>query len=83
MLTNIPSAILRQLVKLSERKEALMAQIQAIDREMVRLQKQVSASPANIDNPTLVTVSRVSRKSSVRNRKRTAPTKSEIRISKS
>jgi len=70
MLTNIPSAILRQLVKLSERKEALMAQIQAIDREMVRLQKQVSASPANIDNPAPVTVSRVSRKSSVRSRKR-------------
>ena len=70
MLTNIPSAILRQLVKLSERKEALMAQIQAIDREMVRLQNQVSASPANIDNPTPVTVSRGPRKSSVRNRKR-------------
>jgi len=83
MLTNIPSAILRQLVKLSERKEALMAQIQAIDREMVRLQKQVSASPANIDNPAPVTVSRVPRKSAARNRKRTAPTKSEIRISKS
>ena len=83
MLTNIPSAILRQLVKLSERKEALMAQIQAIDREMVRLQNQVSASPANIDNPAPVTVSRVARKSSVRNRKRIAPTKSEIRISKS
>jgi len=70
MLTNIPSATLRQLVKLSERKEALMAQIQAIDREMVRLQKQVSGSPANIDNPAPVTVSRVSRKSSVRSRKR-------------
>lgn len=83
MLTNIPSAILRQFVKLSERKEALMAQIQAIDREMVRLQNQVSASPANIDNPAPVTVSRVARKSSVRNRKRTARTKSEIRISKS
>jgi hypothetical protein len=38
MFTNIPSATLRQLVKLSERKEALMAQIQEVDREMVRLQ---------------------------------------------
>lgn len=38
MFTQIPSSILRQLVKLSERKEALMAQIQGIDREMVRLQ---------------------------------------------
>jgi hypothetical protein len=70
MLPNIPSATLRQLVKLSERKEALMARIQEIDREMVRLQNQVSASPANIDNPAPVTVSRAPRKSSVRHRKR-------------
>jgi flagellar biosynthesis/type III secretory pathway chaperone len=70
MLTNIPSATLRQLVKLSERKETLMAQIQEIDREMVRLQNQISALPANIDNPAPVTVSRAPRKSSFRNRKR-------------
>lgn len=70
MLTNIPSATLRQLVKLSERKEALMTRIQEIDREMVRLQNQVSASPANIDNPAPVTASRAPRKSSVRHRRR-------------
>lgn len=38
MLTQIPSSTLRQLVKLSERKEKLLTQIQAVDREMVRLQ---------------------------------------------
>ena len=70
MLTRIPSATLRQLVKLSERKEALMAQIQEIDREMVRVQNQFSASPANHDNPAPVTVSRTTRKSSVYSRKR-------------
>jgi len=70
MLRNIPSATLRQLVKLSERKEALMAQIQEIDRAMVRLQNRLSLSPANIDNPAPVTVSRAPRKSPLRNRKR-------------
>lgn len=40
MFTNIPSATLRQLFKLSERKEALMAQIQHLDRGMVRLQSK-------------------------------------------
>ena len=69
MLTRIPSAKLRQLVKLSERKEALMAQIQEIDREMVRIQNQFSASPANIDDPATVTVTRAQRKSFVRSRK--------------
>ena len=69
MLTRIPSATLRQLVKLSERKEALMAQIQEIDREMVRIQNQFTASPANTDNAAPVTVSRAPRKSFVRSRK--------------
>jgi len=40
MLTNIPSSALRELVKLSERKEALMAQIQQIDRRMLKLQRR-------------------------------------------
>jgi hypothetical protein len=40
MFRNIPSATLRELVKLSERKEALMAQIQNIDREMLRLESK-------------------------------------------
>ena len=34
MLRNIPSATLKQLVRLSERKESLMAQIQEIDRRI-------------------------------------------------
>ena len=40
MLRNIPSATLRELVRLSERKEKLMAQIQELDRQMLRLQKR-------------------------------------------
>jgi hypothetical protein len=69
MLTRIPSAKLRHLVKLSERKEALIAQIQEIDREMLRIQNQCTALPANTDNAAPVTVSRTSRKSFVRSRK--------------
>ena len=40
MLRNIPSATLKELVRLSERKESLMAQIQEIDRQMLGLQKK-------------------------------------------
>ena len=40
MFTNIPSSTLLELVKLSERKEALMAQIQQIDHRMLTLQRQ-------------------------------------------
>jgi hypothetical protein len=40
MLARIPTATLKQLVKLSERKEALMVLIQEIDREMTRLERQ-------------------------------------------
>lgn len=40
MFINIPSATLKQLVKLTERKEALMEQIQAIDREMIELERR-------------------------------------------
>ena len=61
MLTNIPSATLRQLVKLSERKEALMAQIQEIDREMTRLQSKVGVPSQNVDRPAPVRVSRARR----------------------
>ena len=45
MLTTIPSATLRQLVKLSERKEALMAQIQEIDRRMIELERPFEQAP--------------------------------------
>jgi hypothetical protein len=40
MLTNIPSATLRKLVKLSARKDALLAQIQEIDHEIATIQSQ-------------------------------------------
>ncbi len=38
MLRDIPSSTLKKLVRLTERKEVLMAQIQEIDREMIRVQ---------------------------------------------
>jgi flagellar biosynthesis/type III secretory pathway chaperone len=44
MLTNIPSATLRQLVKLSERKDALLAQIQKIDGEIAVIQRRASSA---------------------------------------
>lgn len=39
MLIDISSATLRKMVKLSERKEALMSQIQELDRQMAALQE--------------------------------------------
>ncbi len=38
MLTDISSATLRKMVKLSERKEALMSEIQELDRQMTALE---------------------------------------------
>ena len=58
MLTNIPSSTLKQLVRLSERKEALMAQIQEIDREMIRVQHKFGIPSREGDQPAPVTVSR-------------------------
>jgi hypothetical protein len=58
MFTTIPSVTLRQLVKLSQRKEALMAQIQEIDREMVRLQSRFGVPSRNPALRAPVTVSR-------------------------
>jgi flagellar biosynthesis/type III secretory pathway chaperone len=40
MFINIPSTKLKQLVKLSERKEELMAQIQEIDRAMLQIESE-------------------------------------------
>jgi hypothetical protein len=56
MLRNIPSATLKELVRLCERKESLMAQIQDVDRQMLRVQKKFGipqregeqATPADI-----------------------------------
>jgi hypothetical protein len=39
VLIDISSATLRKMVKLSERKEALMSQIQELDRQMAALQQ--------------------------------------------
>ena len=57
MLRNIPSSTLKELVRLSERKEALIAQIQEIDREMLRVQDRFGI-PSRDDQATPVTVSR-------------------------
>jgi hypothetical protein len=58
MLRNIPSSTLKQLVRLSERKEALMAQIQEIDREMLRVQSKFGIPSREGDQRAEVTVSR-------------------------
>jgi len=57
MFTRIPSATLKQLVKLSERKEALMAQIQEIDREMDRLGDKFEQAPGSTVHKAPVTFS--------------------------
>src|SRR2546423_14636334 len=50
MLRNIPSTTLKELVRLTERKEALMAKIQEIDRQMLRVQDQLGI-PAREGDP--------------------------------
>lgn len=73
MFTSIPSATLRQLVRLSERKEALMAQIQEIDRQMVRVQSRFGVPSLSAKQGSTVTVSRaVSRQTRHRRSKRGA-----------
>jgi hypothetical protein len=57
MLRDIPSSALKQLVRLSERKEALMAQIQEIDREMMRVQNKFGIPSREGDQRASVTVS--------------------------
>jgi hypothetical protein len=59
MLRNIPSTTLKQLVRLTERKEALMAQIQEIDRELMRVQSKFGIPSREGDRRAPVTVSRV------------------------
>lgn len=51
MLRNIPSTALKELVRLSERKESLMAQIQEIDRQMLRVQKRFGIPQRESDEP--------------------------------
>lgn len=58
MLRNIPSAILRKLVVLSERKEALMARVQEIEQEMLRVQRSVESAEGRDDKPAQLTITR-------------------------
>ena len=78
MFTNIPSATLRQLVKLSERKEALMGQIQEIDREMVQLQSKFGVPSASTSRGAPVTVSRVARRPNGKTRTKRGALKDKI-----
>jgi hypothetical protein len=78
MFTRIPSATLRQLVKLSERKEALMAQIQEIDREMVRVQSKFGVPSLGEGGVAPVTVSRAGRRRSRRRRTKRRALKEKI-----
>ncbi|HLW34669.1 MAG TPA: hypothetical protein VKS98_03330 [Chthoniobacterales bacterium] len=64
MLRNIPSTTLKELVRLSERKETLMAQIQEIDRQMLRVQKRFGIPQLETDEPA------IPRSSTSRRRKR-------------
>ncbi len=58
MLRNIPSAILRKLVVLSERKEALVARVQEIEQQMLRLQRSVESDEDRDSKPTQMTITR-------------------------
>ena len=78
MFTNIPSATLRQLVKLSERKEALMGQIQEIDREMVHLQSKFGVPSVSTSRGAPVTVSRVARRPNGKTRTKRGALKDKI-----
>jgi flagellar biosynthesis/type III secretory pathway chaperone len=68
MLTNIPSAILRQLVKLSDRKDALLAEVQKIDRQIAAIQRKATSAGQIQKAP--VTVSRAPRTSRSRVKRR-------------
>jgi len=72
MLRNIPSITLKELVKLSESREKIMAQLQQIDREIVRVQKKFGIPSKESDDVAPVTVSRVPKRSTGRRAKRSA-----------
>jgi hypothetical protein len=77
MLRNIPSSVLRKLVRLTERKETLMAQIQEIDREMIRVQNKFGIPSREGDQRAPVTVSRAPG-GSVRRRSKRGALKAKI-----
>jgi hypothetical protein len=58
MLRNIPSTILRKLVILSERKEVLMARVQEIELEMLRVQRGIESAGGRNDGPAQLTITR-------------------------
>ena len=64
MLRDIPSATLKELVRLSERKEALLAQIQEIDREMLRVQERFGIPRRDEEAPVTVSRTRPRRRKS-------------------
>jgi hypothetical protein len=72
MLRDIPSSDLKKLVKLSERKEALIAQIQEIDRQMLRVQSRFGIPLRNGNQGAAVTLSRQGRQFTNRRTKRGA-----------
>lgn len=58
MFTNISSSVLRKMVVLSERKEALIARIQEIDRAMMRLPRGIETSASADDRPARLNIPR-------------------------
>ena len=78
MFTNIPSATLRKMIKLSERKEALMTQIQEIDRRMVQLQSEFGVPSLSAGGGAPVTVSRARRSQGHRRRTKRGALKEKI-----
>jgi hypothetical protein len=58
MTVNIPSATLRKLVKLSQRKDALLAQIQKLDHEIVAIQRQALSAGQIEKAPVTFSLSR-------------------------
>src|SRR5258706_15021584 len=77
MHRNIPSSTLKQLVRLSERKEALIAQIQEIDRRMIRVQNQFGIPAREGDQRAPVTFSK-SRNGLIRPRSKRGALKEKI-----
>src|SRR3954454_5574646 len=77
MLRNIPSSTLKMLVRLSERKEALIAQIQALDREMLAVQERFGIPKVEGDPLAPVTISQ-SRLGPIRSRSKRGALKDKI-----
>ncbi|MDQ2824977.1 MAG: hypothetical protein M3R29_05975 [Verrucomicrobiota bacterium] len=78
MLTRIPTATLKELLKLSERKEALMARIQEIDREMTRLEHKFEDTPGSALGKGRVTFSTAPQKRRASRRAKKGALKAKI-----